>query len=198
MKKVGLVLLSLGLSFGSMAQKKKLGIFVGKRQVGVLDVNKSVEGDAIVYHANSKVDVKVGFKVNVDYSMNCKYEEGTLKQSNVRVVRGGKLKTDTRVKRAPNSKGYLVMNNKEGIWSEKDKVVYSGAELYYSEPNHVDFVFSELTGKFNPVKKVGAKTYELTDLKNNRKSVYTYNDKGEVEEVVIHESLVKFTYRPID
>jgi len=174
--------------FFAKAQTLNYAISTSKNQIGHLEVTKKKKGDLLLVSVESAVKVKLFVEVELNYKLNTIFKNGVLIYSSSTTYVNGKIHESSKIEK---KEGYykLTKNGHESRYL--DKIYYTGASLYFSEPKNITHVFSEFEIINQTIKKISTNEYELTNPSNNQVNTYSYTN-GVLKSAIIPHSMVTF------
>lgn len=198
------VLLLITFTFG-YSQSHRYNIIAKGQNVGVLtavkikgsDAPKEATGDAAAsaikenqdqIKVTSSFDVHLFIQVHVKYDMNCIFENGMLMDWSVETFKDDDLHSSSKGQ-AENGKYVIAEDGEDKV--HEGAIMFSGAMLYFNEPDNIDSIFSEIHAKEKPVKKIEAGHYQIIDPATGQSNHYFYRD-GVLQKAVIDHSLFSF------
>ncbi|MFK5981617.1 MAG: hypothetical protein QM499_01795 [Flavobacteriaceae bacterium] len=156
--------------------------------IGDLKVTKTSNKDAFQIEVISEVKVKLFISIDLKYKLNCTYKNNELFYSSVTTYVNGKIHSTSKTEKI----GDYYSITKNGHSSKfLDKIPFSGALLYYSEPKGLTNIFSEFDNLKKPIKNIGINEYQITNPKNGHLSEYKYKN-GVLMSTTNHHTLLTF------
>jgi hypothetical protein len=167
----------------------KYDLYIGKGQIGLFKVSKTVRGNTVRYQAESNATIKILGENKVSYTLDCILKNDMLVWSHVKVYKNGKPKDDTVIKWT-GTKYHINKSGKEITWTEP--IRKPAIALYFEEPDadHVT-VFSEREAAEKSFKKQPDNNYKLTDVGKNKGDAYNYVN-GSLEDVTVNYVVTNF------
>lgn len=188
MKKILFIFVCTLIGIVGHSQTLQYSIIANDANIGDLKVTKSVDGNVLQIEIISEVKVKLFISVDLKYRLNCTYQNGELFYSAVTTYVNGKIHSTSR---AEKDGAYYTLT-KEGHSSKYLKpITFSGALLYFSEPNSRTNLFSEFDDSDKPIKSIGTHEYQITNPENGQMNEYKYKN-GVLESTTVHHKLLTF------
>ena len=123
----------------------------------------------VVSHVNAKIFISI----DLNYKLTANYKNDELVFSSVSTFVNGKLHSTSITEK--NKSDYSI--TKDGHLSKFfNDIYFSGAMLYWKEPQNVSTVYSEIDNIEKPIKKIEPSHYQLSESNNKRLSDYYYYD----------------------
>lgn len=171
------------------AQTLNYKITTANEKIGVLNVVQTEDSNFLQIKIKSSAEIDIIIKYIIEYELNCTYKKNQLLLSTLLIKDNGKVHSTNKITKSDNY--YLIDKGSEQIKYD-NKIDYSGALLYFKEPNTIAFVFSEFDLLPKPIKSIGIHSYQITNPKNGQKNEYYYKN-GILQKVVIHHTLMTFS-----
>lgn len=145
---------------------------VGNKSIGDLTVKKTTKNHQVEYNATSHVEVNLFGKINIDYTLDCTFDEGLLIRSEYKTFKNGKLQESTLT--TWDKDHYEIV--KDGKRYRINEPIYDSAiELYFDKPSHESRIYSEKDGHFKELKGVEDQRYKLTKLGKSKGCEFIYD-----------------------
>jgi hypothetical protein len=169
------------------AQTNTFEVRIANHAVGTIEANRKLTGVAKSIIIKTRIQIILS-KINSDIVNE--YSNNVLINAKVSRV-SGKSGEDKQTTIRRNGKEYTIIVNgeKSVIDTEIEECV---ADLYFTEPRHLNRVFSETLGRFLPVKSLGGGMYELI-LPEGKKNVFKY-ENGILQQVEVNHTLGKAVF----
>jgi len=188
MKQKIILIIFLLTVFISNSQSLHYKITSNKSYIGNLKVTKTIKNDVLQIEALSEVRVKLFIPIGLKYKLSCRYKNNELQYSMVTTFVNGKIHSTSKTEKTGN---YYTIT-KDGHSSKfLNSIAFSGALLYYFEPEGLAKIFSEFDNLEKPIKSIGTNQYQITNPKNGHLSEYKYKD-GILESTTNHHTLLTF------
>lgn len=157
--------------------------------VGTINATRSYSGQQIIYEVISEMAIRIVMMQDISWRMNVVYQNGILLHSHAFCVANEKVQQDCKTTKTKD--GYRIIRNRQEE-SLGQPIFYSGVLLYFKEPSETSYVYSELNGLVNTVKRLGPGHYQLTDRKTNKQNQYWYRN-GILHRAELHHTLIELT-----
>ncbi|NOX46710.1 MAG: hypothetical protein GXO89_07005 [Chlorobi bacterium] len=177
-------------SFHCIAQtqvkKAKYNIEVFGMDVGELNVEQQIIGHDTIVKAITSVDFKFIFTYKGIYSQEGTYRNGELLQSHLKIIRKGKVSSDTRITKTGNY--YTVIEGDEDTSYIYNKIRYSGSLVYFNEPVDISTIYYETSGEQKKIEAIGDHIYHVFKINKNKKNDYEY----EYEDGILKRATIRY------
>lgn len=146
-------------------------VLKGNEQVGVLQVERKINGTQTVCTLTSFAEFDFLLAIRVDETITDVFENGSLHNSSHQRHINGDLKVNHTVKR--NESGYRVVDQSDRVRDLDDSIRASVLSLYFEEPTHGSWVYSQNFRRMLKVYQTAPHRYGM-DLPNGGTTRYTY------------------------
>ncbi len=162
-----------------IAKGKKVGIIEGSflRKDSIIEVNISALGE-----------IHFIITEHVQYKLSALYKNRVLLFSSATIFLNGKAHFSSIVKKEGD---YYIIDKNEHKSTFSGSIKYSGALLYFIEPEKFTKIFSEIDNIEKDISKVGEHTYKIVNPATEKASFFTY-EKGILKTADIHHSYIDF------
>ena len=193
MKQILLSVFLLIVTIVSYSQTLHYKITSNDSYIGKLEVTKSTTNNLLQIEVLSQVKVNLFIAIDFTYKLNCTYKNNELLFSSVTTYVNGKVHSTTTTEK---DGAYYSVTKDEHPLKYLDKIFYSGALLYFTEPKGVTKIFSEFDGISKPITEINKNEYQIRNPKNDHLSEYRYKN-GILQSSVNHHRLMTFTLTKI-
>lgn len=189
MRKSVLIIL-LFFSVAVFSQKAIYNVYAGNHYLGKMDV--------VLDESDSTMDVEIEsysrfkllfFEVNLKYTLSCIYKNRELIKSMVVTFVNNHIHSTIETSKQQGDQ-YLILKDEDEI-EYNHAISYSGALLYFKEPNEISRLYSEIDGVTKPLEKMGVHEYQIKEPDNGNINEYFYEDEM-LKEARIHHTLMTF------
>lgn len=170
------------------AQTMVYSITSNKKPLGQITVSKKQVNDLLKVEVVSQVNVKILINIDLKYNLDATYKNGELVKSSVSTFANGKPHSSSVTEKT--ARGYRITKD-DDISSFLNQIHYSGAMLYWKEPNNVSKIYSEIDNIEKTIKKAGPGHYQLSEGKNKQSNDYYYQN-GTLKKAVIKHAIMTF------
>ena len=193
MKSAFSIIIILFLDFALYAQKENYTYTIIHKDdtIGQLKALKETQGQSVQYLTKTNIETRILTKIEVSYAFDVKFDGQHLEQSDVQIYFNGKERTNT--KTLKSTSGYKFYDSGELEKNIKHSVSYCGVQLIFEEPTGIDRVYSEETGGFHALRKIGNHIYAKENEKG-RESTYLYKN-GILHSAKIDAGIIEFELR---
>lgn len=174
----------------SFGQEMIFDVWVGGRKTGELILNKVEKDDSTIYTSKTALTINIFGEINVIYDLTSIYKDSLLISSSVKTYKNYRLNSSASVTKSTD--GYLIEKDGEEAYTYGKLISYSGVKLFFEEPVDQYLLFSEIDGKEKIIEHTGRHTYRVKSPMASNTSYYTYNESGELEEIIIDHTIIKF------
>lgn len=160
----------------------------GSKNLGLMTVKKTVEGEIEEIKIESEVTYKVLFSFTIRYSMYEKFRGAHLDWGKALSTLNGRTQKDSKI--VSSKKGHTL--TLDGVSAEvTDPIEYSISQIYFEEPNDGQVVFSQQFAQFLTFKKVDKHRYLLASPDGD--NYYTYVN-GICTDVRVQRDFANFNF----
>jgi hypothetical protein len=165
-------------SLACMAQKQTAtyNIRVFGMDVGKLNVEQQIIGHDTLVTAVTNVDFKFIFTYKGIYSQEGTYRNGELYKSHLKIIRKGKVSSDTHIIKTGNY--YTVIEEGDDTSYIYNKIKYSGSLVYFNEPVNISTIYYETSGEQKKIEAICDHTYHVFKLNKTKNNDYEYEYEG--------------------
>ncbi len=165
------VTLLLSIALFSFTQKMQMDVLMGDKKIGEINTLKKTKGKTVQYEMTSQVEAIMLVTVQVASHTKSYWYNGLL--TNSRATRESNMPGQNQVTTVAlkGNKYTVTINEKETPEAYPIKICVTN--LYYQEPVKDTTVYSEIQGKYLPIKNLGNHQYELSQPKG-KKDLYSY------------------------
>jgi hypothetical protein len=167
-------------------QAAKYNIEIFGMDVGELNVEQKIIGHDTIVKAITSVDFKFIFTYKGIYSQEGTYRNGELLKSHLKIIRKGKVSSDTRIIKTGNH--YTVIEEDEDTSYIYNKIKYSGSLVYFNEPVNISTIYYETSGEQKNIESIGNQTYHVFKMNKNKKNDYEY----EYEDGILKRAIIRY------
>ncbi|WBL27202.1 DUF6134 family protein [Zunongwangia sp. HGR-M22] len=184
-------ILLLELNCYAQTEKYTFSVIHKDDKIGELNAIKERKGGQTQYTTKTNIETRILAKISVNYTFDVFFEEAQFQKSNVEIYLNGKERTKTKTLKA--NKGYNFYES--GDWEKNitTPVSYCCVQLIFEEPIGKSTVYSEETGVFHSLKKIGEHSYAKENEKG-RESIFHYKNgilyKAEIDAGIIEFDLM--------
>jgi len=170
------------------AQKASYKILIGNHYAGELKVEQNNNDSVTEIYVISDVDFQFIISIRFKYVLHSIYKNGILQKSKVVTYVNDDVHSVITTLRTGNL--YVISKNgkEKSILGE---FIYSGALLYFKEPENMSYLYSEIEGVKKEITEAGNHTYILKDPQKSRTDDYIYED-GLLKSALIRYPLMNF------
>lgn len=164
----------------------KYDILQNGQKIGEIRAKKSIIDGQTDYSLESEMNIKVVVKQLVSYNEQAIYKDGILQKSLFKSYVNNKMHKYCKI--TWNGSDYEIKKDYEISYHNKS-ISYSGIMLYFKEPFGITYTFSEMTGSYNKMNRIGEHEYTLTDSQSKKVNKYWYKD-GLLSRAYINHTLI--------
>jgi len=176
------------------SQEYLYAILKGSDVIGTLSAKRSETNGHEVLHVQSKAKIRFLLTIQVEVMIRETFESGKLNRSTiVRTVNGRENIRNTAESLAS---GYLLKKKNEKETLLYQDIRYSMGQMYFTEPDSMEQVYSEHYQLLIPVTSTSPHRY-LVKFPNGNKSYYDYVN-GICTAVEAHTDLATITFKLIE
>ncbi|RUA23936.1 MAG: hypothetical protein DSY76_08700 [Bacteroidetes bacterium] len=175
------------------AQVYKYKIICKGKDIGEIEVKKTVKDTAIYYDITGRSTVTMFFTESIKYHLSSIYINGAMFYSSATIYLNDKVHFNSVVQQ---ENGYYTLNKKGHQSRFLGSIIYSGAMLYFTEPSGIDLIFSEIDNIEKNITKLADHKYKIVNPKTNNASVFNYVD-GILESADIDHTYVSFSIKRV-
>ena len=168
----------------------KYDIFVKNKPIGSLEVSRKTLGTVTTYQSFTSIKTKILTTIAVDYKYDVSFDNDHLQKASVNILINHKPHAETSTLWKDNQ--YLIVKNKKES-TLKDSIAYTTILLYFKEPKHIDYCYSEQDGTMNTIVPLGNHSYKKINA-NGKENIYFYR-KGVLDHATIDGGVVNFEMR---
>lgn len=191
---IGWIILSMLAAFRLHAQEYHFDQFAKGEKIGVLDVERTEQGDRSVIRFRSEIEVSLILTVHVLYRQKVVLENGILTKARITVRKNGKPDKQV-ITRRQDGKYLVELDGKSSI-VHRDSIGFPAVMLYLEEPEGIEEVFSTYYGDFNPIRKASDEYHLSVDDKGNQ-NTYVYQE-GKLIRAKLHHWLTDIELKRLE
>ena len=175
----------------AVGQQLRYDVVKGDKVIGQLYSNRRRDADEVYYLMESSVTFRVIFEIQIDYFLECSFQDGKLVKSVTRNLVNDDVRNQSQVQRSGNQ--YEIVCDDNTWMLNHPGIEHNMASIYYEEPRQVTKVFSERYGEFLSLRNLRTGLYEMT-LPDGQVNLYKY-EEGVCTEVTVQNRLATVYFR---
>ncbi|SIS52795.1 hypothetical protein SAMN05421766_102572 [Zobellia uliginosa] len=165
-------------------------ILMRNKLIGSLEVSRKTVGTVTTYQSFTRIKTKLLTPIAVDYKYVVSFDNELLQRANVNIWVNDRPHAETSTS-WKNNQYRIVKNKKES--NLEDSIDYTTILLYFKEPKHIDYCYSEQDGTMNTIVALGNHSYKKINA-NGKENLYFYK-KGVLHHATIDGGVVSFEMR---
>ena len=155
-----ILLFTFQLYWSANGQVLHYDVIRGGKNIGTVDVIRTLENGIETYSLNNTVEFKVLFTFTVKYVLKESFSDGMLIAGEGFNTLNGSTQKETSIQ-YKNGKYKLLIDGIEGYVESGDTIRYAAAQVYHIEPKGNQKMYSQYFGRYLEFKKVGDHKYSL-------------------------------------
>lgn len=190
---LGIMLIVSSFTTPNTYKSLSYNVVKNNKVIGVININKSISQNEIVYTLNSDIKTKLLLTFNIVGKEKAIYKNGVLVYSSVYRSLNDKVKVDHSIK-LQGDKYHITASNE--ITSMPFRAInHNLVTLYFNEPKGVDSIFCDNLKEMVAVKAIAAGAYRV-EISNGKYNVFHYKN-GKCIKVEAVSKLFSVTLIPV-
>ena len=179
------------IQFTAVSQNKSFNYAVihKENKIGQLEAIKKKNAEIIEYSTATNIETRILAKIEVNYNFQVFFKGHQLTKAEAEIFVNGKNRTSTKTIRT-NEKFYKFYDSGKLEKSIKSPISYTCIQLMFEEPIGIKKAYSEETGEFQSIRKIGNHSYAKENEKG-RESLYYYKN-GILQTAKIDAGIIEF------
>tara|TARA_B100000586_G_C20104397_1_gene426571 strand:+ start:1680 stop:2276 length:597 start_codon:yes stop_codon:yes gene_type:complete len=181
----------LAISYSALSQNKSFSYAVVHKgdKIGKLEAIKKVNGGITEYQTETNIQTRILAKIEVNYNFRGVFNGHELKNTEAQIFLNGKNRTSTKTIKT-NEHNYKFYDSGKLEKTINSPISYTCIQLMFEEPTSVKKAYSEETGEFQSLRKIGMHSYAKENEKG-RESFYHYKN-GILQTAKIDAGIIEF------
>ncbi|MCL6217374.1 DUF6134 family protein [Zunongwangia pacifica] len=181
----------LVMQYNAVAQDKSFSFEVihKENKIGTLEAIKKISGDITEYQTETNIETRILAKIEVNYNFQVVFNGHHLKNTEAEIFLNGKNRTSTKTI-STNGGTYKFYDSGKLEKTINSPISYTCIQLMFEEPIGFKKAYSEETGEFQTLRKIGSHSYAKENEKG-RESIYYYKN-GILQTAKIDAGIIEF------